>query len=503
MPYTRALSMPDERAARPNTGPPVPFARIRGWNWPALLLGALILATIAGTLAYPTYSNYDSTYSLIWGRELLGGELPSFDAYRAPTQHPLAVVFGAIMALFGYWGDRLLVFATLASFVVLAAGLYRLGRTTFTALVGVVAGVILCTRFDFPFLAARGYVDIPYLALIVWAAVLEAARPRRGRAVLVLLLLAGLLRPEAWVLSGVYWLWLFPRASWRERIEDALLVAAAPLIWAGTDFIVTGDPLFSQNHTSGLAEELGRNKGIGEVPTAMVSFLKALVKLPVAIAGLIGLGLAAWLAPTRVRVPLALLIVGLGTFVMVGAAGLSVINRYLLVPSLMVMLFAGVAVGGWTMLEHGRARTAWTVLAALGVAFALVWTLLRVDLARLGNELTLRGDARVGLKELLDKPQVRAAARCGPVLVPNHRLIPDVRWIMDLPEDRVVARSDEDAAAGVRTGLAILPARRSILLRNGLDPVDDSPQDTANILPPEGYVRIAGTAFYAAYARCT
>ena len=33
---------------------------------------------------------------------------------------------------------------------------------------------------------------------------LEAARPRRGRAVLVLLLLAGLLRPEAWVLSGVY-----------------------------------------------------------------------------------------------------------------------------------------------------------------------------------------------------------------------------------------------------------------------------------------------------------
>jgi len=109
----------------------------------------------------------------------------------------------------------------------------------------------------------------------------------------------------------------------------------------------------------------------------------------------------------------------------------------------MVMVFASVAVGGWTMLEHGRARTAWTVLAALGVAFALVWTLLRVDLARLGNELTLRGDARVGLKTLLADPQVRAAARCGPVLVPNHRLIPDVRWIMDLPEDRVVARSDD------------------------------------------------------------
>lgn len=504
MPYTRALSMPDARAPRPTTAGRAreSLERASAWNWPAILLGALILATIAGTLVYPTYSNYDSTYSLLWGRELLSGELPSFDAYRAPTQHPLAVVFGALMALLGYWGDRLLVFATLASFVVLVAGLYRLGRTAFTTLVGIVAAVIICTRFDFPFLAARGYVDIPYLALVIWAAVLEAQRPRRGRPVLWLLLAAGLLRPEAWVISGVYWLWLFPKATWRERILDALIVGAAPLIWAATDWIVTGDPFFSHTHTSGLAEELGRNKGIGEVPTAMVSFLKALVKLPVAVAGLIGLGLASWLCPTRLRVPLSLLLVGLGTFVMVGAAGLSVINRYLLVPSLMVMLLAGVAVAGWTMLEEGRARTAWTVLAGLGVAFAIVWTLLRVDIARLSSEMTLRGDAREGLKALLDDPAVRAAAACGPVLVPNHRLIPDVRWIMDLPEQRVIARSDEQRAAGVDTGLLILPARRSILLRHGFDPVDDSPQDTAHVLPPRGWDRIAGTAFYAAYARC-
>ena len=495
--------MPDERAARPNTGPPVPFARIRAWNWPGILLGALILGTIAGTLVYPTYSNYDSTYSLIWGRELLNGELPSFDAYRAPTQHPLAVVFGAIMALFGYWGDRLLVFATLASFVVLVAGLYRLGRTTFTTLVGLIAAVIICTRFDFPFLAARGYVDIPYLALIVWAAVLEAARPRRGRAVLGLLLLAGLLRPGGVGPQRRVLALALPqgdlararrgRAHRRRRPadlgRDGLHRHRRPALLA--------EP--HERARRGTRAQQGPERGAhrdGELPQGAREASRW--RSP----GSSGLGLATWLAPTRVRVPLALLLVGLGTFVLVGAAGLSVINRYLLVPSLMVMVFAAVAVGGWTMLEHGRARTAWTVLAALGVAFALVWTLLRVDLARLGNELTLRGDARVGLKTLLDDPQVRAAARCGPVLVPNHRLIPDVRWIMDLPEDRVVARSDEAAAAKVRSGVAILPARRSILLRNGLDPVDDSPRDTANVLPPAGYVRIAGTAFYAAYARC-
>ena len=42
---------------------------------------------------------------------------------------------------------------------------------------------ILCTRFDFPFLAARAYIDIPYLAFVIWAAALRAGAPapRRDR----------------------------------------------------------------------------------------------------------------------------------------------------------------------------------------------------------------------------------------------------------------------------------------------------------------------------------
>ena len=55
-----------------------------------------------------------------------------------------------------------------------------------------------------------------------------------------------------------------------------------------TDLIVTGDPLFSQNHTSGLAEELGRNKGVGDVRARPSNFMKALVKLPVALAAVAG-----------------------------------------------------------------------------------------------------------------------------------------------------------------------------------------------------------------------
>ena len=501
-PETAARTSAAATDAERSPAQPSPTSRLAGWNWPLLLLVGLCAMTVLGAVVYPTYANYDSVYTLLWGRELLDGALPSFDAYRAPTQHPLWVALGVLLAPLGQEADRLIVLLTMASFVVLVHALYRLGRTSFTSLVGVVAGVILCTRFDFPFLAARGYLDIPFLAIVVWAGVLEAERPRRGAGVLVLLLCAGLLRPEAWLLAGLYWLWLFPGWSWRDRVRGALLVGAAPIVWMATDYIVTGDPLFSQNHTSGLAEELGRSRGISDVPPATVSFLKALVKLPVAVAGLVGFALAAWLVPTRLRVPFALFIGGVMTFVAVGLAGLSVINRYLLVPSLMVMLFAAVALAGFTMLREGRTRRVWAIAAALAVLGGITWTALRVDVRRLDNELSFRGNSRESLAELLDNPKVRAAVRCGPVTTPNHKLIPDVRWILDLPEERVIARSDAESAAGVTTGVAILSASRKVFLRQGLDPEDDSVEDTLRNLPPAGYERIAVTPFYSAYARC-
>ena len=231
-----------------------PARRRRPVPWPALALAALALATLVGFFVRPTFPNYDSYYSLLWGREVLHGTLPSFDAYRAPTEHPLAIAFGAVLALVGDDADRIMVGLTFASLVVLAAGMYRLAQASFGTLVGLIAAGLVCTRFDFPFLAARAYIDIPYLALIVWAVALEAARPRRGTPVLVLLAAAGLLRPEAWLLSGLYWLWCFPRASWPRRVGYAALTAIGPVVWTAVDFIATGDPVFSLTHTSGLAE---------------------------------------------------------------------------------------------------------------------------------------------------------------------------------------------------------------------------------------------------------
>jgi hypothetical protein len=470
-------------------------------QWPRLLLGALALATIVGFFVYPTYTTYDSLYSLLWGREVLHGQLPTFEAYRAPTEHPLAIALGALLSLLGEPGDRTMIALTLASFVALAAGMYRLAAAAFTPLVGVIAGLLVVTRFDFAFLAARGYIDIPYLAFVVWAAALETERRRRGVPVLVLLGLAGLMRPEGWLLAGLYWLWLAVdrRASWGRRIWTALLAAAGPVIWAAVDGAVTGDPLYSLHATSSLAEDLGRAKGLSSVPHATWAFLVSLDKFPILLAGIVGLALALWFVPRRLGPPLLLLLIGLGTFGLVGVAGLSIIQRYLLVPSLMVMIFAAVTLGGWTMLERGRLRTAWTVLAGGFVLFGAIFTVTHVSFGRFDSELRFRNEYHDDLARVLDDPRVRAGMRCGPVSVPNHKLIPDVRWLAHLGQDAVVARSDPRAAQRLDRGVAIYVVGRFGLFRQAFVTDADDPLDQ---VPLPGFERVATSRHYGVYVRC-
>jgi hypothetical protein len=486
-PARRVLDLRSGRTPRPMT---------RTWE----RVGALVvcIGALAGFLLYPTYPNYDSVYSLLWGRELLHLQPLSFEAYRAPTEHPLAIAIGAVLSLFGDSADRLFVAMTVATFVALVFGMYALGRTAFTPLVGLVAAVLVITRFDFPFLAARGYIDPGYLALVVWAAVLELRRPRRGWSVLLLLTLGAMLRPEAWLLSGLYVLWAGWQASWRRRIAFAAVAAAGPVIWALTDLLVTGNPLFSFTGTSELADELGRNKGAGAVPAATWTFLIQLAKFPVVIGGIAGFLLALLLTPRRLVMPVVLFACGVGTFALVGAGGLSVISRYLLVPSLMVMVLCGVAVGGWTMLEEGtRLRRVWAVGALLLVVFGIGFTVTRVNLTRLDSELSFRGDAHDAYQQLIASPGFRRGLRCGPVYTPNHKLVPDSRWYLDLPKDRVIARSSTDRVP--TKGVVVLVHGRQALFNQALVTDVDDPADS---LPPPGFVRVAVSEYYAAYVRC-
>jgi len=463
---------------------------------------ALGLAAVVGFFVRLTYPNYDSYYSLIWGREALHGHLPSFEAYRAPTEHPLAVAFGAVLSVFGTHADRLMVLCTLLALVALAAGIYRLGRLCFTPFVGAVAAFLLLTRFDFPSLAVRGYIDIPFLATVVWAAALEVARPRRGIVVFGLLAAAGLMRPEAWLLSGLYFLWMSWHATWGERLRYAALAAIGPFGWLATDAIVTGDPLFSLTSTKDLAAELQRSKSGGGVLSALPDDLRLTVKTPVFVVGLVGIVVGIWRYPLRSVIPFVLFCAGTFTFLATGLAGLSVIVRYLLVPAMMMTVFAGLALGGFTTLPHGtRARSAWAWGAALAAVLGIAWTAFHPpSFSRFNTELLFRGESGRSLHALLRRPEVRRGLRCGPLSVPTHKLIPDSRWVLDLPRHEVLARSQKSRRVRrrLRYGVAIYPTGRTNILRTGF--AVNTPARSQ--VPPPGFTRIAVDRYFAAYVHC-
>ncbi|MFP5362400.1 MAG: hypothetical protein ACLGI5_06700 [Thermoleophilia bacterium] len=466
----------------------------------ALALAALTAAALAGFFAFPTYPNYDSLYSLLWGREILDGERPSFDAYRAPTQHPLWVAICIPLAALGEGGDRVLLALCVLSFVGLVAGMYALGKQVFAAVVGVVAALLLASRLDFPFLAARGYIDVPYMALVVWAAALQVARPRRGGAVWALLTLAGLMRPEAWVLAGLYALWIAwgqPPATW---LRTGAIVVVAPVIWAISDLIVTGDPMYSLNYTTQSAAQLGRRQTIDELPGVTLRYLSDLAKPPVLVLGFAGIALAWRMARERIVVPATLLVWGVAMFLLISLRGFSVIGRYLAIAAVALMLFAAFAAAGFERLPAGhRLRLPWMLGAAAVIVAGAVYTLLNFSPGYIERELALRESVRADLSRVLAAPQVRAARRCGPISVPNHKLIADVRWLADAGAGAVIARTASTPARGV----AIVVTGGTRFLKHPAYGPFDQGEDSPRIqVPPEGFSRAKVGRRFTAYVRC-
>ncbi len=494
--------------------PPVPMLA-RGERVARIVFALLCVGFLIGFFVFPTYPVYDSYYSLLWGRDLLHGHMPVFDGFRYPTEHPLSIAAGAVLSLFGQVGDRLWILMILGTFLALVAGVYRLGRLAATPLVGMIAAALVLTRFDYPFLAARGYIDIPYMALVVWAAVLEGTRRKRGTPVLLLLGAAGLLRPEAWLLAALYWCWLAWGASWPDRIKFAALAAIGPVLWCAVDGIVTGDPLFSLHYTSASAEDLGRQRSLSELPAALPTFFKDLVKLPVLVAALAGIALGVVMSPRRIVMPAVLVVSGLGTFVALAVAGASVIERYLAVSALALMVFAALALGGWTMLVPGKLRTGWMVGAAVVVLLGVGYTATHLNLSRFDNELRFRGQAHHDLTQVLDDPKVQAGLKCGPLTGPNHKIVPDSRWIAGLRDGDVLARAwmfrvdadpgkytaadRADVARAKAKGVAIVVTSRFAIFKHAwTDPSDDALIQ----VPPAGFQRVKTSRFYAAYVSC-
>jgi hypothetical protein len=211
---------------------------------PTIAAVALAVFVVSTWLRFPTYPAYDTQYGLLWGRELFEGHLPGFDDYRAPTQHPLLVAVGLVLAPFGFdVAGRVAVLLCFGALVALIVAMFRIGLLVGGPLGAAVCALLTASRLNLWLLAANGFLDVPYCALIAWALLLELERPRRGGPVWVLLAVAGLLRPEAWLLAAAYAV----RVAWgRERgvwVRALAAAATAPVVGCQVDHAVNGHPL--------------------------------------------------------------------------------------------------------------------------------------------------------------------------------------------------------------------------------------------------------------------
>jgi hypothetical protein len=444
------------------------------------LAGAVIGALVFAWFGH-AFLNYDTFYALVWGGDLAHWRTPDYSVAVAPTPHPLAELIGIVLTPFGAGAEDLMLALGLLGLGMLAVGLFRLGQELFGVWVGIAAAAILLTRVPFLNFGIRGYVDLPTAAFVVWAAVLEARKPRRGEAVLVLLGLAGLLRPEAWLYAAAYWVWLVadpalrrggdrgtvplsPDAR-RRLIRLTLLAAAAPLIWMASDLLITGSPVHSLTGTHDLAAELGRKTGITSLPEVAPRRLGEILRLPELLAAVAGLVLGIVWMRDRIALPLAIAALNALAFTAFAIARLPLLGRYLFVAASMIALFAGLGALGWTALPREHGRRAWIAIGTAAiVAIVVFFPVQQVDrLDALKTDIAGRDRIQADLRELVERRAVRTALRaCPRVYVPSHRLVPLISLWADVRPDRIRAR---------RAGhCVVFPANTKVAALAVLDP---------------------------------
>ena len=198
----------------------------------------------------------DPLHQLAWGHVISEGVRPLLTSQLTPLSHPLPIFVGVLLAPFGPEGS-FIAYSILSAGAIcfLAFATYRLARTLAGAnpgenlaiAAGALALALILIRPRFEHYALQAVLEIPFAALVMLAVALVAEAPRsRPWLPLGLLAVAGLLRPEVWVLGIAYCAWLaFDGLRGRELAGLAAIALAAPVIWLGFDLIVTDNPLNS------------------------------------------------------------------------------------------------------------------------------------------------------------------------------------------------------------------------------------------------------------------
>ena len=318
----------------------------------------------AATVLIAPALGYDAWAWMVWARELT--QL-SLDTTGGPSWKPLPVIVSAPFA----WIDGLAPFLWLA--LMRGAALYSLwlaGRCAArlagqpaarVAFAFAALGLLLST--DLPRTALYGSSE-PLLVVCVLAAGL-AFLSKRPIVALGLVAIGGLIRPELWLIGGIYGLWCLYSVPHRRLLTLALIISPA-IIWSVLDWLGSG----------GLAQ--GAATAQSGTPTTaaraasptleVISRLGDSVILPVLLLAITAIVIA-WRRRNREVLLLALLVVGWVAIVAVMAElGFTGARRYLIGPAALSCVLAGVG-AGWLVVAAAPRSLKYAAAGALATAF--------------------------------------------------------------------------------------------------------------------------------------
>ncbi len=519
----------------------------RNWLTPlAWIVGVGVMLLILFPLGFP---NYDTIYALVWGRELAHGVSPDYGAALPPTPHPLADLLGLATTPLGDGAIAVTMVIAYLSLSLVGYLVYRLGSRWFDRPIGALAAAIVLTRAPFLSNGLRAYVDVPYIALVLGALLIETKRPRAGWPVLTLLALAGLLRPEAWLFSVAYLAYLLlgpteasavpavdvdrgnpsrqgaPERKARAPLDRAdtqsaglirpalgrargvlasptgallvVLTLAAPVLWALFDWITAGSPTYSFTGTRETVDTLARQTG----PIDLVFYgprrLGEVLQWPGMVGAAGGVVLALAFLRRRAALGLVAAVLALGAFALLGSAGLAIIARYTMLGAAILAIFVAVALLGWRLLEHGHPwRRRWQVFSGVVALMFVLWLPNQWDLdSTVDSDLSDQGEIERDLSDLVDTGAF-AEPLCGPIAVPNHRAIPRLAFGLDVKPTQVISASEEGVP---RRGYFLKPASPFVIYNFILDPNDPT---RFSLTTPRGFERIAANDSWLLYRRC-
>jgi len=323
-------------------------------------------------LAWPAATGYDAWAYTAWGQALARLERPLFDL-GATTPKPLATLLALPVVPLPPERAFPLLVAVFAG--VLAGALFSAARREAGVVVGIGALAALAFGVRLEPILWFGHSDGITAALVVLGVAL------RGRPRVAALVLAGLLRPEAWLLAGFAAAWEARGPLRRAAFGLGALILPA-LLWLLLDLVVAGDALATQNWREGREPVDYGSLGPLELAGRVWDRLTEAAHPVVVLVGVLGLAFHVWRSRGRDPLPAVAVVLWVGALAVERELGIELNARYFLPVAALLALGCGL-LAGTVLPERVRDRFPWPAAAAAVAILALAAATMGFGPARL------------------------------------------------------------------------------------------------------------------------